>query len=94
MLSGEEKMANTSDHQSRMYSSQLNFLMRDILQTLSNIDFAHQLEIEKVEASKSDAEMKEYIKDKLHRSHQQRRQPYGDLLNELRRKQHQQSFVA
>jgi hypothetical protein len=87
-------MATTSDRQSRMYSSQLNFLMRDLLQTLSNIDFAHQLEIEKVETSKSDAEMKEYIKDKLQRSHQQRRQPYVDLLDELRRKQHQQSFAA
>ena len=87
-------MPNTSDHQPRMYSSQLNFLMRDILQTLSNIDFAHQLEIEKVESSTSDAEMKEYIKDKLHRSHQQRRQPYVDLLNELRQKQHQQCFAA
>jgi len=87
-------MATTSDHQSRMYSSQLNFLIRDLLQTLSNIDFAHQLEIEKVETSKSDAEMKEYIKDKLQWSHQQRRQPYVALLDELRRKQHQQSFAA
>jgi hypothetical protein len=30
----------------------------------------------------------------MHQSHQQRRQPYVDLLNELRRKQHQQSFAA
>ncbi len=87
-------MLKTSDYQPRMYSSQLNFLMRDLLQTLSNIDFAHQLEIEKVESSNSDAEMKEYIKDKMHQSHQQRRQPYVDLLDELRRKQHQQSFAA
>jgi hypothetical protein len=87
-------MLKTSDHQPRGCSDRLNFLMRDVLQTLSNIDFVHQLELEKVESSNSDAEVKGYIKDKMRQAYQQRRRPYVDLLDELRRKQHQQSFAA
>ncbi len=87
-------MPMTSEQKPRVYSDQINFVMREVLQTLSNIDFAHQVEIEKVENSRSDEALKEYIKDKLRRTHQQRRQPYVDLLNELRWQQHQQSFAA
>lgn len=87
-------MRTAPDNYPRMYSDHLNSAMREVLQTLGNIDFAHQLEIEKVESSRSEEALKEYIKDKLRRIHQQRRQPYVDLLNDLRRQQHQRSFAA
>lgn len=87
-------MSATKFQTPRMYSVQLTSLMREVLQTLGNIDFAHQVEIEKVENSRSDEALKDDIKDKLHRAHQQRRQPYVDLLTQLKRHQHHQSFAA
>ncbi|QRM32498.1 hypothetical protein [Microvirga sp. VF16] len=78
----------------RMYSPSLDAMMREVLHTLGDIAFANEVELEKVEESVRDPDLRESIKDKIRTAHQQRRQPYVDLLETLRRQQHRQSFAA
>ncbi|QRM33772.1 hypothetical protein [Microvirga sp. VF16] len=78
----------------RMYSPSLDTMMREVLHTLGDIDFANEVELEQVEESVLDPDLRESIKDKVRTAHQKRRQPYADLLETLRRQQHRQSFAA
>jgi uncharacterized protein HemY len=68
--------------------------MQELLRTLANIDLHHNSEMERLEQSATDTELKQYIKDKIRARHQERREPYVQLLSELRRHQHSLSFVA
>ena len=76
-------MSNYANQQSRMYSPSLDLMMKEVARTLGNIDFEHQVELEKVERSASAKELKQYIREKLRAAHHERRQPYVDLLNQL-----------
>jgi len=87
-------MSNYANQQSRMYSPSLDLMMKEVARTLGNIDFEHQVELEKVERSASAKELKQYIREKLRASHHERRQPYVDLLNQLWMQQRGQSFAA
>ena len=87
-------MSNYASQQSRMYSPSLDLMMKEVARTLGNIDFEHQVELEKVERSASAKELKQYIREKLRASHHERRQPYVDLLNQLWMQQRGQSFAA
>ena len=87
-------MSNYANQQHRMYSPSLDLMMKEVARTLGNIDFEHQVELEKVERSASAKELKQYIREKLRASHHERRQPYVDLLNQLWMQQRGQSFAA
>ena len=87
-------MSNHASQQSRMYSPSLDLMMKEVARTLGNIDFEHQVELEKVERSASAKELKQYIREKLRAAHHERRQPYVDLLNQLWMQQRGQSFAA
>jgi len=87
-------MSNYANQQSRMYSPSLDLMMKEVARTLGNIDFEHQVELEKVERSASAKEIKQYIREKLRTAHRERRQPYVDLLNQLWMQQRGQSFAA
>jgi len=87
-------MSNYANQQSRMYSPSLDLMMKEVARTLGNIDFEHQVELEKVERSASAKELKQYIREKLRAAHHERRQPYVDLLNQLWMQQRGQSFAA
>ena len=87
-------MSNYANQQSRMYSPSLDLMMKEVARTLGNIDFEHQVELEKVERSASGKELKQYIREKLRAAHHERRQPYVDLLNQLWMQQRGQSFAA
>ena len=87
-------MSNHANQQSRMYSPSLDLMMKEVARTLGNIDFEHQVELEKVERSASAKELKQYIREKLRAAHHERRQPYVDLLNQLWMQQRGQSFAA
>ena len=87
-------MSNYANQQSRMYSPSLDLMMKEVARTLGNIDFEHQVELEKVERSASAKELKQYIREKLRASHHERRQPYVDLLNQLWMQQRGHSFAA
>jgi hypothetical protein len=77
-----------------MYSPSLNALMREVLHTLGDIDFAAKVELENAEVSAREPKLKEHIKGKIQAAHREKRQPYVDLLEALRRQQHRQSLAA
>ncbi len=87
-------MSNHASQQTRMYSPGLDLMMKEVARTLGHIDFEHQLELETVENSASAKELKQYISERLRVAHQERRQPYVDLLNRLWMQQRSQSFAA
>ncbi|QRM35772.1 hypothetical protein [Microvirga sp. VF16] len=87
-------MSNCASHQYRMYSSSLDLMMKEVARTLGNIDFEHQVELEKIERSASTKELKQYIRERLRAAHLERRQPYVALLNQLWMQQRGQSFAA
>ncbi|QRM34246.1 hypothetical protein [Microvirga sp. VF16] len=69
-------------------------MMREVLHTLGDIDFAAEVELENVEVSAREPKLKVHIKSKIKAAHWEKRQPYVDLLETLRRQQHRQSFAA
>ena len=87
-------MPNKSEQIYRMYSPSLDAMMREILHTLGDINFAAEVELENVEVSARDLKLKKHIKGKIRAAHRERRQPYVDLLETLRRQQHRQSLPA
>jgi len=60
-------------------------LIRDVSQTLANIDFEHDVAIGKLEVSRSSSDQKRFIREKLVAQHHERREPYVALLTELGR---------
>jgi hypothetical protein len=78
--------------QSRMYSPELQAMMWEILRTLGQIDADHNLRLDEIERSETEEELKEYVRRKLTAAHRERREPYVNRLEELRRQQHLQSF--
>ncbi|MCB5175789.1 MULTISPECIES: hypothetical protein [Microvirga] len=78
----------------RTYSPNLQNMMQELLRTLANIDFQHEAEMDKLKHSTTDDELKNYIKEKLLARHRERREPYINLLTELRKQQHRISFAA
>jgi hypothetical protein len=78
----------------RMYSPSIDSMMREVMHMLGNIDFQHEVEMERLEQSNTDQELKKYIKEKIKAAYRERREPYVDLLAELRKQQHRMSFAA
>ena len=66
-----------------VYSAAIEPMMREILQTLANIDFEHDMALEKLELSETDPAFKRKIAKRLAEQHQERRDPYVRLLAEL-----------
>ena len=83
---------NNIGTQAHMDSSDLQSMMWEILRTLSQIDAEHNLQLNEVERSESEEELKEYVRRKLTAAHRERREPYVNRLEELRQQQHHQSF--
>jgi len=80
--------------QDRAHSLTNDSMMREVLHTLRNIDFQHDAELGRLELSSMDEELKNYIKGKLLARYRERREPYVELLAELRKYQHRPSLVA
>jgi hypothetical protein len=87
-------MSNASRIHPRMYSAKLDSMIRDVLHALGDVDFEHQVDIERIEQSVDTEEIKEYLINKADSEHQLYRQPYVDLLNKLRMQQYRRSFAA
>jgi hypothetical protein len=85
MLQNQEERAVTAHAIAgfNMYSPHTQPLMQDTLRTLANIDFEHEIELEKLERSNTDKVLKKHIAEKLKEQHRQRREPYIQLLAEL-----------
>jgi hypothetical protein len=70
-----------------MMGSRTNFdlsaLMRETTRTLSNLDFEHQHEMQRMERGKTDPALKKHIAESLRQRHRERREPYAKLIAEL-----------
>ncbi len=86
--------SGTTIQQHRMHSPSVTSIMREVLHTLGNIDFQHEVELEKLEASASNREVKQYVRDRLLERHRERREPYVELLIELRKQQQRVALAA
>jgi hypothetical protein len=87
-------MPNKPHQICRMYSPSLDAMMREVLHTLGDINFAAEVELENIEARALNPKLKEQIKGKIRAAHREKRQPHVDLLETLRRQQYRQSFAA
>jgi hypothetical protein len=65
-------------------SFDLSALLQSTSRTLSNLDFEHQHEVQRLERSRTDPALKRQITDNLKRQHRERRQPYIALIAEIR----------
>lgn len=61
----------------------LRALLQSTSRTLSNLDFEHQHEMQRLERSRTNPMLKRQIIDNLNRRHRERRQPYVALIAEL-----------
>jgi hypothetical protein len=57
--------------------------LQSLLETLADIDFAHERELDTVNIADIDASFKAKMVAKLHQVHQQRRHPYTEELFRL-----------
>jgi hypothetical protein len=64
-------------------SFDLHGLLQSTSRTLSNLDFEHQHEMQRVERTRTDPMLKKQILENLQRRHRERRQPYVTLIVEL-----------
>lgn len=78
----------------RTYCPNIQTMMQELLRTLANLDFQHEDDLNKLKRSTTDDELKKYIKEKLQERHRERREPYVNLLAELRKQQHRKAFAA
>ncbi len=63
----------------------LHALLQSTSRTLSNLDFEHQHEVQRVERGRTDPVLKRQIIDSQKRRHGERRQPYVALIAELQK---------
>ena len=75
-------------------SSSIDLMMRKVVHTLRNIDVQQDAELERLETSSTDEELKNYIRGKLLARHRERREPYVELLSELRKHQPRLAVTA
>lgn len=73
-------------------SSSVDALMREVLHMIGNIDFEHEVELDKLERSSADQELKNYIRSKIAAAYERRREPYLELLTLLRQRRQRTSL--
>ena len=78
----------------RVASPTVDAMMREVLHTLGNIDFQHEAELERLESGAMDEQLKSHIRGRLLARHRERREPYVELLAELRKRQHRLALAA
>jgi hypothetical protein len=83
-----------ANHRYRMSSPSIGAAMREVLRKLCDIDFQHQVDLYNLEQSDTGDDRKVCIKGGLRAAHSAKRQPYADLLNDLRIQQHRPYLAA
>ena len=73
-------------------SPSIDAMMREVLHRLGNIDFEHEVEVDKLERSAADQEFKNRMRRRIRAAHHERREPYVELLTTLRQRQHRLSY--
>jgi hypothetical protein len=87
-------MPKSQAAQQRLHAPSIYSIIREVLHTIGNIDFQNELDLDRVEKGVTDEELKQYIKKEIRAAHQRKRQPYVELLNELRMQRPHYSFAA
>ena len=87
-------MPKSQAAQLRLHAPSICSIIREVLHTIGNIDFQAELDLDRVEKGVTDGELKQYIKKEIRAAHQRKRQPYVELLNELRMQRPHYSFAA
>jgi hypothetical protein len=65
------------------YRASILPLMQTMLATLGDLDFAHERELRRIDASSSDAALKAQLRGQLEDRHRERREPYVQQLGAL-----------
>jgi hypothetical protein len=87
MVHLEHNKYNELDRKDCETSPSVDSMMREVLHMLGNIDFEHEVELDKVERNLTDQELKSSIRKKIETAHRERREPYVELLAQLRLRQ-------
>ena len=87
-------MPNNSHPTYRKYSPSLDAMMREVLHLLGTIDFATEVELENLQMKALDPNLKEQLRGRIRAAHWEKRRPYVDVLETLRRRQHRLAFAA
>ena len=87
MLNQSQNSRSTSQPspQSHTHVPTADTMMSEVLHTLKNIDLQHDAELQQLENSSTVDELKNDIRGKLLAKHRERREPYVELLTELRK---------
>jgi hypothetical protein len=73
-------------------SPSIDAMMREVLHRLGTIDFEYEVEVDRLERSATDQELKKHLRRKINAAHRERREPYVELLTTLRQRQHRLSY--
>jgi hypothetical protein len=87
MLNQSQNSPSTSqtNTQSHTHTPTADTMMSEVLHTLKNIDLQHDAELQQLENSSTNDELKNDIRAKLVAKHREKREPYVELLTELRK---------
>ena len=77
-----------------MSSPEVDAVIDDLLRAISDIDFQHEGDLNRIEQNVAAEELKSYLISSKKYEYQLNRQPYVDLLNKLRRQRHRKPFGA
>ena len=69
-----------------MYWSELQPRMQDVLRTLADIDFEHDVALTRLEETTQDPTLKARLAERLNARHRECREPYVRMLDELQAK--------
>ena len=76
---------SVTNTQYRADAPTVDSMIDEALLTLKSLDIQHDAELEQLEKSGIDEELKNDIRAKLLAKHRERREPYVELLTELRK---------
>jgi glycosylphosphatidylinositol transamidase (GPIT) subunit GPI8 len=93
MESNKYELFNVHESRITIHTPSIDSMMREVLHLLGNIDFDHNIQLQKLETSDADHELKSYIGKKIRAAHRERREPYIELLATLRQRQQRLSRV-
>ncbi len=78
-------------HRPNTDSPGIDAMMREVLHMLGNIDFAYEVEADRLESSAASQALKHHLQRRIRAAHRERREPYVELLTTLRQRQHRLS---
>ena len=68
-----------------VYNPSVYSMMQELVEALESIDHHHDAELSRLENSVTEEELKKYIRGKLLTYHREKREPYIELLTQLRK---------